>query len=176
MMRGTHPPPPAAKRPRTQGLTLVELVISLAIMAILVSLAVPEGGRLLARWKLQATAERLSGDLQAARLDAIERGLAQHVHLQSGHQWCWSVSESRGCGCEEVLRCQRLRAAAPGSGGVVLDADAKLLFEPTADSQMQVQGLPLSNAYGDRLQVTVTPMGRARICAPAGSSLAYPPC
>ena len=161
---------------RNQGLTLVELVISLAIMAILVSLAVPEGGRLLARWKLQATAERLSGDLQAARLDAVERGLTQHVHLQSGKQWCWSVSEWRGCGCEEALRCQRVRAVAPGSGGVVLEADAKLLFEPTANSQVQVQTLPLSNGYGDRIQVTLTPMGRARICTPAGSSLSYPAC
>jgi type IV fimbrial biogenesis protein FimT len=145
-------------------------------MAILASLVVPEGGRLLARWKLQATAERLSADLQAARLDAIERGLTQHVQLLSGANWCWSVSESPGCGCQEHLSCQRIRAVAPRSGGVVLESDARLRFEPTAEGRTALLDLPMSNAFGDRLSITLTPMGRSRICTPGSPSMGYSAC
>jgi type IV fimbrial biogenesis protein FimT len=160
----------------SRGLTLIELVISLAIMAIVASWAFPEGERLMARWKLQATAERLSADLQAARLDAIERGLTQHVQLLSGGQWCWSVSESPGCGCEEQLSCQRIRAVAPTNGDVWLESDNRVRFEPTADSRIAPFSVPLSNAHGDRLMVTLTPMGRPRICSPGQSSPSYPAC
>jgi type IV fimbrial biogenesis protein FimT len=159
-----------------RGLTLIELVISLAIMAIVVSWAFPEGDRLMARWKLQATAERLSADLQAARLDAIERGLTQHVQLLSGSHWCWSVSESPGCGCEEQLSCQRIRAVAPTQGDVWLEKDGQVRFDPTADSRMAPFSVPLSNAHGDRLIVSLTPMGRARVCSPGHSSSSYPAC
>jgi type IV fimbrial biogenesis protein FimT len=161
---------------REQGLTLIELVISLAIMAILASIVVPEGERLLARWKLQAAAERLSADLQTARLDAIERGLTQHVRLNSGNPWCWSVSESPGCGCEEQLSCQRLRAQSPSANNVVLESQESIRFEPTADSHSAALVLPLSNAHGDRLHVTVSPMGRTRICVPGTASMSYPAC
>jgi type IV fimbrial biogenesis protein FimT len=161
---------------RQQGLTLIELVITLALMAIRASRAVPEGGRLLARWKLQATAERLSADLQAARLDAIERGLTQHVQLLSGTRWCWSVSESPGCGCEEPLSCQRIRAVAPQGGGVLLESGTRLRFEPTAESRTSPLELPISNAFGDRLQIALTPMGRSRICTPGRPAMGYPAC
>jgi type IV fimbrial biogenesis protein FimT len=161
---------------RAHGLTLIELVISLAIMAIVASWAFPEGERLMARWKLQATAERLSADLQAARLDAIERGLAQHVHVLSGSQWCWSVSESPGCGCEEQLSCQRIRAVAPTKGDVWLEKDGQVRFDPSADSRMAPFSVPLSNAHGDRLMVSLTPMGRSRVCSPGQSSSSYPAC
>jgi type IV fimbrial biogenesis protein FimT len=161
---------------RVRGLTLIELVISLAIMAIVASWAFPEGERLMARWKLQATAERLSADLQTARLDAIERGLTQHVHILSGSHWCWSVSESPGCGCEEPLSCQRIRAVAPTSGDVWLESGGPVRFEPSAESRVAPYSVPLSNAHGDRLMVTLTPMGRSRVCSPGQSSSSYPTC
>ena len=114
--------------------------------------------------------------MQAARLDAIERGLTQHVHVLSGARWCWSVSESPGCGCEEHLRCQRIRAVAPQGGGVVLESDTRLRFEPTAETRTTPVDLPMSNAFGDRLTVSLTPMGRSRICTPGSPGMGYPAC
>ncbi len=174
MKRGTKHP--ASTLRHLRGLTLIELMLSLAMMAIIASLAVPESARLMSRWKLQAAAERLAADLQTARLDAAERGLAQHVQINGGTAWCWSISESPGCGCEESLHCQRARVTAPSSGGIQLHADARIRFGPTADAQTLTHVLPLSNPHGDRMQVTLTPMGRAYICSPDGPRMSYPGC
>jgi hypothetical protein len=34
----------------------------------------------------------------------------------------------------------------------------------------------MSNAHGDRLTVSLSPMGRSRVCSPGQSSSSYPAC
>lgn len=159
-----------------RGLTLLELMVGVAVLAVLASLALPGLGRQLARWKLQSVAEQLAGDLAEARWDAAQRGHTQHLLVQSGERWCWSVSEAPGCGCEQVQACQRRRVEAPRHGGVTIEATAHIAFEPTAEAHAAASSLALSNRSGDKLRIVLTALGRARICSPDGPRMGYGAC
>lgn len=63
----------AAARPR--GFTLVELVITLALVATLVTIALPAFGRLMGRTRSQVARSDLEFSLNQARLAAVSRGL-----------------------------------------------------------------------------------------------------
>lgn len=164
-------------RPR-RGLTLIELMVALAIVAVLMSLALPSFGAILARQRLKAAAEQLAADLSEARLLAAQRAQPLHLKLQPGAQWCWALASASGCDCRVAQSCQlktvrgsdhpgvrlvdggEMRIDAPGRGGLVLASGAALL-----------QGRD-----GSALRVALTPLGRPKVCAPAAAVPGYPRC
>jgi type IV fimbrial biogenesis protein FimT len=163
---------------RILGLTLVELMVALSIMTILGALAIPEFARQISRWKLQTSAERLASDLSETREQAQQRRRAQYVTVAGGEQWCWAVSEAPNCPCGEARACQRHRVAAPSASGIVIAQEARFRFDPAAPiaTQAAPQSVLLQSMQGERLQVVMTPLGRARVCAPDGPRLGYAAC
>lgn len=59
---------------RQRGLTMVELMVVLAVAAILVGLAIPSMSRMVAEWRLSNAVNAFSGSLRIARAEAIARG------------------------------------------------------------------------------------------------------
>ena len=59
---------------RQRGLTMVELMVVLAVAAILVGLAIPSMSRTVAEWRLSNAVNAFSGSLRIARAEAIARG------------------------------------------------------------------------------------------------------
>lgn len=57
------------------GLTLVELIIALAVLAVIVMLAVPAFARLQGNYQLSSTAHRLAAAINLARAEALTRRL-----------------------------------------------------------------------------------------------------
>ncbi|MBF0101935.1 MAG: GspH/FimT family pseudopilin [Desulfobacterales bacterium] len=57
----------------SMGLTMVELLITVAIISILVAMASPEIQRLLPDYRLKSAAREIMSDLQLAKLSAIRR-------------------------------------------------------------------------------------------------------
>ena len=57
-----------------QGFTMIELMIVVAIMAILIALAAPSFTPLIERWRVRDSAETLTSSLYYARSEAIKRG------------------------------------------------------------------------------------------------------
>ena len=57
----------------SQGFTLIELMITVAIISIVFSLAFPSMTTLISRNRTKAAARQLRGDLQKAKLEAIKR-------------------------------------------------------------------------------------------------------
>lgn len=69
-----------------QGFTLVELVIVMAIAAILYSLSAPGLQRLIANNRLSATTNKLSGALALARSEAVKRGATTVICASNSNQ------------------------------------------------------------------------------------------
>ncbi|QFZ85746.1 prepilin-type N-terminal cleavage/methylation domain-containing protein [Variovorax paradoxus] len=56
-----------------RGLTAIELMVTLAILAILLGLAAPSMTRFIVQWRLSNTVNALTGSLRTARTEAIAR-------------------------------------------------------------------------------------------------------
>ena len=164
-------------RRRARGLTLLELLVTLAIVAVTMTLALPSFGSIVARHRLKAAAEQLSADLGELRLLATQRGRAFHLHLQPGAQWCYALATVSGCDCRVPQSCQLKTVRAADHPGVTLVAGEHLLVDalnagPRRDSGQAL----LQGTEGGQLRVGLTPLGRPKVCAPGGSMPGYPDC
>lgn len=169
-------------RPRAasvRGLTLIELAITLAVLAILGAIALPSVGSSLDRQRLQASARALADDIAEARFEAARRGQALHLRATPGGSggagWCWSVSASADCPCGQPQACQLRNVRAADHPGVQLVSAQSLRLDPVGAAQAGTAAL-LESRRGERLRVDVSALGRSRVCAVAGAWPQLPRC
>jgi type IV fimbrial biogenesis protein FimT len=160
---------------RRRGFTLIEVLVALAVRAVLATLALPSFGQRLARQRLVTTAEMLALDLGEARFEAARSGQALHLVFAAGPDWCYAVARAPGCDCRQDQACQVKVVRASDAPGVTLDAAQDAHFDPAA-LDAQGGGAVLSGMSGaQRLQIGLTPLGRPRLCSPTGLP-DYPAC
>lgn len=161
---------------QSTGLTLIEMMVAIAIVAVLASLAVPSFGSQLARTHLKAAAERIAADLAEARFESGRRGVPMHLHFEAGAQWCYSIATADSCPCGSAQSCQIRRTQGSEHKGVLLERANDLHFDPANGTADAVAAATLRNTQGDTLRVELTRLGRAKVCAPESTSLGYPAC
>jgi type IV fimbrial biogenesis protein FimT len=157
------------------GLTLLELAIVLAVLAVLGTLALPSMGAHLAHTRLQAAAQALADDITNARFEAAGRGQALHVEPVAGASWCWAVSATPGCACGQVQACQLHRVSAADHAQVRLLQAQPARLDPTGTALAGTVAV-LESPRGERLRVEVSALGRARLCAASGTWPTLAPC
>lgn len=163
----------APARPR-RGLTLIETMITVALLAVLATLAAPSFGSALARYRLKAAAEDLAHDLAEARIAATQRGAALHLNFQTGDAWCYAVATVGGCACAQAPACRLKTVAATDHPGVRLVEAHDATFLPGAGGVEG--GAVLQGGDGSRLRVGLSRLGRPSVCAPGGAVSGYPAC
>jgi type IV fimbrial biogenesis protein FimT len=169
------------RRVLDRGVTLLELVIVLAVLAILAAVTVPSFAAALDRGRLKQGAETLLADLQQARMNAAERGQPLHWNATpaAAGRWCWVVAREAECGCGDEAApvrsaCQVHRAGGSQSPTLALIEARASVFH--ADGRADPGGATLATARGERLRVDVQANGRSRICSPGGAVKDYPAC
>ena len=88
---------PLRRSPRN-GFSLVELVLSLAVLLVITTLAIPVVVRSLQTYQLNSTASQLAGMLKFAKFDAIRQNTKVSCQIkQSGANWLvWVDSNGNG--------------------------------------------------------------------------------
>lgn len=164
----------SARAAPRRGLTLLELAVVLAIIAILAALAAPTMARRLATQRAITAAEMLAADVAEARFEAARRGQALHLLPQGGPQWCWALSASPTCPCGEASACALKLWSAKSHPAVSLAAAEALRLDPEGRTSGGTAAVFVSGEA--RVQVRVSPLGRARVCDPSGTLARLPAC
>ena len=158
------------------GLTLLELMVALGIVAALMTLALPSFGSIMARHRLKAAAENLSMDLAELRFEATQRSVPLHMHFATGPDWCYALATASGCDCRVAQSCQLKTVRAKDHPGVQLLEGRPVLFEPRPGAGVDGGSALLQSAEGAQLRVGLTRLGRPKVCAPGAAVPGYPGC
>ena len=147
-------------RTRLTGFTLIELMIAVAILGILASLAAPAFTEWLQTKRIESTAETLRSALQTGRAIAIERNqpaLATLTYSATGDLQRVDITLPLSAN-EQIQRV-------PLEVGQIA-----LIVTPPADAQHEWNGGGASQPFGTRLSIDVLPTGQtvAQCVADAG--------
>ncbi|MCP9759146.1 prepilin-type N-terminal cleavage/methylation domain-containing protein [Aquitalea sp. S1-19] len=128
-----------------RGFTLIEMLVTLSVLAILLTLATPSLSAWFARARLAGATGSVTDTLRFARKQAITRQQPVWLQTRSGDDWSLIVSQNRGESCEQALAC--IRAA--DYRGVSLETQglpAQIRFSPLKGLPQNAAGVALGEA------------------------------
>lgn len=174
-------------RNRQAGLTLVEMTITLAVILVTLSAAVPSFQQARERRHLDGAAAQLVTDLRHARSMAVSRSADLRFAVQKGVIGsCYMVhtGAAADCRCEAdgtaVCRngAQALQVTGfRSTGAVQVSANsASMLFDADRGTVTPTGTLRLQSTGGGSVNHVVSLMGRVRSCSPGGSAPGYSAC
>lgn len=88
-----------------RGFTLLELLITVSIIAILMALAVPSITSTMRKNRVKAATEELYSQIKWARSEAIKRRADVFVAFKTGSNWCYGISLTAACNCGNAGAC-----------------------------------------------------------------------
>jgi type IV fimbrial biogenesis protein FimT len=189
-----HPPsacrlnPPSPVTRRRHGLSLIELLCSVAAVMVLVGGVLPMLKDL--RWSqaLQSAAALLETDLQYARVLAVSSGRPVRLSIQAAAtgDTCYVVhtGAAHACRCDGQGQAQcdagaellRLESQAGATGLRLAPVARSILFDGGKGTVTPTATLQLTDRDGRGVHVVVNIMGRVRSCVPTGRLGGLRPC
>jgi type IV fimbrial biogenesis protein FimT len=170
-------------RTAQHGLTLVEAVVVVGIVAAAATAASPGLQRLLEQRRLDATATQLAADLQLARTEAIARNLVVRV-VHDGFAGCYLLHTGPAGSC----RCNADGHAACDDGGVAIRSvipspqvslqsnAASIAFDPLHGTVTPTATWRVAGRDGRAIHHVVNVMGRVRTCSPEAAVPGFRAC
>ncbi|NML14715.1 GspH/FimT family pseudopilin [Azohydromonas caseinilytica] len=174
---------------RAQGLSLVESLVALAVLAIVAGAALPAFTALAEQRHLQGVAAQFEADVQFARDSAELRAQSVRLTFFDGADGprCWLVhtGEPEACRCDAVTGSAACDAPSELLRASVLPGTVPLRLAPNAASVRfsaprhtvsPALTLTLSARSGRSVSEVVSVVGRVRGCAPAGAVPGFRSC
>lgn len=170
-----------------RGLTLVECVVTLAIIVITLGAALPTFTQARERRHLEGAAAQLATDLRLTRSLAVSHRAPVRFRVQqvsdgscyvvhtgaAGDCQCTGTGTSSCRGSAQALRTVGFERGGPvqlasNSASMLFDADRGTVT-PTGTLSLQLQG-------GVTIRQIVNIMGRVRSCSPGAAAVGYAAC
>lgn len=176
-------------KPTTHGFTLVELMVTLAVLAIVATIAVPSFQEMMTKNRVKGAAEALYADMQLARQESIKRNQAISVTFGSNSGgWCYGLDDTSGsCDCTATTSASnctigagttafsRVVQGSTSFNGVALNS-GNITFDNVRGTA-STSGTNTVSIGAYQASVVVGALGSARICTPSGqTSVGYPGC
>ena len=180
--------PRTAARP-SPGVTLIELLVTVTVLAVLTIIAVPSFADFFDRARVRGAADDIVSLISNARAEAVKNDLDVSIELVgSGTDWCAGgnaatapsggspAAAATACNCTDNAQClisgQRFAVAMGAHPGVAIGAlPATMVF----DSDMGVlvplgaRQLTLTSPSGKYdMRVVINALGQAHACVPSG--------
>lgn len=184
-----------SKQRRTRGITMMEVLVGVAILAMLLAVGVPSLQQWIMGQRVAAIGAEVLADMQYARSESISRASKIRISFGNvaGSYACYTVHVSANpnpalaaCDCTNAagacgagnIELKTVKVAT--STGVRLDTSSDAIFQPNATVDLAAP--PLSVVVADTgtksIAITSTAMTRRpSICSPSTSTIhSYPKC
>lgn len=139
-------------------------MIVVVIIAVIIAMAAPSFQRMVERNRLKSAVETVKADIQLARSDAIKRSTNVTFTLTGGSPWSYTV----GTNPVKTVSGQQFTNVA-----VVANTTTTFDFR---QGKANASSVVLATTHYQS-QVSVSNLGRIRICTPAGQTgVGYPGC
>ena len=164
------------KSTRCGGFTLIELMITITLGAIIMGIGVPSYQDFVVKNRIQTQASEIRSSLAMARVEAIRRGL--RVRVCPGQNGCdgsanwhggWNSFVDRNSDNNIDANETQLEVHIRLDGGSTLTGENNVIFKSDGTA-VEERTLNLCTADGDasphRRQINVSNVGRVRVCGP----------
>lgn len=175
------------QRQNQAGLSLIELCIVIAIIAILLGQALPALQQMKQRQQLQAMAQTVMMDLQQARSEAVQQASAVQLRVSQHSQGSCYVLHSGApdqCQCTDggtpvctgsaqIIKLEWL----PAQRRLTIRANVtNMSFQARQGAVTRTGTIEITAANGDAIHHVVSIAGRVRSCASSASIGGLPVC
>lgn len=187
---------PAMTSPRgATGFTLTEVVLVVALLAILLALAAPSIQAMLDRNSVRSAASNLGVDVQYARSEAVRTNApVAFVLSPASTPWCYGITTTSTCTCSTAGSCNLKTVTGDDYRNLALalvDADGYtgangFSIDPRQGGVSTIPGSGHGPVTTITLRSTTTPgaevasrlnaLGHLTQCSPDGSLSGYPAC
>lgn len=169
----------------TSGFTLVEMMIAIAIFALLVLAALPEVRIWIQNTQIRTAAEGILNGLQLARTEAVRRNTDMELEIVGVSGWNAKVAstglvvqsrpsgEGSGSAVPVVMPAGATKVTFNGLGRLVSNGDASASI-----TAIKIDSNAISSSSSRELCITVSSGGAVRMCDPqvaAGDTRACQP-
>lgn len=166
-----------------KGFTLVEMMVAIAILGILVTIAAPSFNSFFDRYRVKRAADTVSAFLINTKSEAIKRNATvRTVFKSSSSGWCAGMTTAGTCDCTVAGSCQidgvdRLIRGSDFKGVTLTSpADGAMFSFTSLRGAANSGNAQVQSADGLQVRVVVAGTGRIRLCSPGGSIGGYPVC
>ena len=163
-------------RPDRTGFTLVEVLITLLVLATVSSLAVASFISMLDNYRLEGAVQGLHADLQFARSEAVKRNQHVRITFTSGNSWSYTLAALDNAGTPTTIKTATV-ADYPGTSmaAVSFGGGTALLLQPERGNMTDTghvaltDRVVLNSAQGKQACVHFNLTGHSALCSPAGT-------
>jgi len=158
---------------RQAGLTLIEIIIAVAVLAILTTLAVPSYRAWIQNSQIRTAAESILNGLQTARAEAVKRNVRTEFEIGAGSDWsiklmpAGDVIQSRSSG--EGSANAQLATQPAGASRITFNGMGWIAANDDATpsiTQVDVTSTVVTGTEARPLRLVITPGGSVKMCDP----------
>jgi type IV fimbrial biogenesis protein FimT len=152
---------------KQQGVTLIELMVAIAILAILLTLGIPNFTVWMQNTQIRTATESIQNGLQLARAEAVRRNEPVSFILGTGTSWtvqtvaAGTVIQSRASSEGSV----NVTVTVTGGNTATFNELGRLYNPATAPTRIDLKSSILGN-QGRNLRIDITAGGQIRSCDP----------
>ncbi len=162
---------------RQDGFTLTELIIAIAVLAIVVAAATPSFFKMIEKERLELTVETVIADFNFFRQEGLKRRVPDFAfNVSDGTNWCYGIAVGT-CSCTTVNSCTVRQVTGSDFNGIatVSSSAAKYSYDWVRGT-VTAGTITFNTAGGYDLRIVINGLGRASICSPSDNVPAYQSC